>query len=161
MKNKIQSIEEIERWYSEEDPWHYDQSSNDEMRKINFLSVLPKNITYERVLDIGCGNGFMTVDLPGEVIIGCDISCNAINYAKKRAEKLNRTNITFKNMSIFDCSPENLGGFFDLIVINDVLYSQYIGDSISLVHLIVDNILKDCGYLAVSHISNMKITHFP
>src|SRR3989339_1917773 len=107
----IQSKEELEDWYNCDDPWKYDNDPHDIKRKEIFFSELPvKN--FINILDIGCGNGFITNDLPGKSIIGVDYSTKAIEQAKSKCKK----NIKFIQASIFDLN-QVFDKKFDLIVI--------------------------------------------
>lgn len=152
----IQTKEELEIWYKEEDPWGYFSSLEDDKRKAVLLSEIPER-KYKRVLDIGCGNGFITKDLPGEQIVGIDISEKAIKYAKKKFEN---ERIKFECLSIFELNNRDLQKF-DLIVITGVLYPQYIGNSNSLIYLIIDRLLSHNGVLVSVHISEWYNSYFP
>ena len=57
----MQTKQELEDWYSVEDPWHYKTTDDDLYRKNTILSILDN---YETALDIGCGEGFVTTHLP-------------------------------------------------------------------------------------------------
>ncbi len=70
---RLQDIEELEKWHQRKDPWGYESNPDDTLRKEILLSAIPDK-TYQQVLDIGCGQGFVTVDLPGNFILGVDIS---------------------------------------------------------------------------------------
>ena len=98
---------ELEKWYEREDPWGYSLHPDDRVRKEKILSLLTLyGITPEKTLDVGCGEGWLTKDLPGK-LTGWDASVNA--------------------MMRF---PENVGpwdgtGKFDLVVTTGTLYNQY------------------------------------
>jgi hypothetical protein len=70
----MQSKEELENWYLREDPWNYKTTKDDYFRKEKILSLLKK---YDKALDIGCGEGFITKDLPANEIFGIELSDNA------------------------------------------------------------------------------------
>lgn len=151
----IQSREEIEKWYKTKDPWQYENSKDDQIRKDILLSELPPK-EYRHVLDIGCGQGFITRDLPGVNIIGVDIS----NQAIKQAQQYQNEKITFIRKSIFEL--HNLfSDHFDLIIITGVLYKHYIGNSIKLIYIIIDELLHDRGILASVHINSWYECRFP
>jgi len=156
---ELQTQKELDEFYISEDPWEYDKTPDDLKRRDELIYILPKQ-KYKRTLDLGCGNGFLTIHLPGESIIGCDISENAILYAKERANKKNRENIKFLQMNIFDCCPEKIG-VFDLIVITGILYPQYIGSGNSIIRLIVDKLLHSNGILVCCHIDEWYNIRFP
>jgi len=83
----IQSLDEIEKWYKTKDPWQYETTKDDLLRKDILLSELPSQI-YNHVLDIGCGHGYITRDLPGKKIIGVDISKEAIKQLQEMGLKV-------------------------------------------------------------------------
>lgn len=143
----IQETGAIEEFYTSSDPWNYDKTPDDQTRIEMLLSELPKQ-SYERVLDIGCGNGFLTAHLPGKEIIGVDVSEKALNWAQKRCSD---SRYSFRQAGIFDLHPEQLGTF-DLIVITGVLYPQYIGNALELTRLRIDSILRPSGILMHAHI---------
>lgn len=160
---QIQTTEELDLFYAESDPWGYDHNADDAERRQRLLSLIPER-GYGRVLDIGCGNGIVTMDLPGEEVIGCDLSSRAIAHATERAEQKARSEEhprhRFLVRSIFDLNPE-IDGTFDLIVITGVLYPQYIGSSMSLVHRIIDRVLRPGGVLVHCHIAEWMTLGFP
>lgn len=151
----IQPLDEIERWHKIKDPWKYENSQDDQLRKHLLLSELPSK-NYSRVLDIGCGQGFITRDLPGDSIIGVDVSSEAIKHAKKYEDE----RISFMQCSIFELNNK-LHDKFDLIIITGVLYPQYIGDSLNLVYIIIDNLLKENGIIISVHINSWYKAKFP
>ncbi len=65
---------EIEDWYKISDPWSYKSTHDDIVRKARILAMLD---SYDNALDIGCGEGFVTKDIPAKNIFGLDISDNA------------------------------------------------------------------------------------
>lgn len=71
----------------------------------------------ERVLDVGCGPGFIASLLPGVDYVGIDIDERYIRYAKR----------TFADVGTFHCfelTEENASvlGKFDVIMLNGVLH---------------------------------------
>lgn len=160
MPREIQSLTELERFYQEPDPWGYDTTPDDAARRARLLAQLP-TLPYKRVLDIGCGNAFVTAYLPGDVVVGCDLSTNAIHWACRRVglrPDIGRFN--FRVGSIFDLRSDE-HGHFDLIVITGVLYPQYIGQGFSLVREIVDDLLLPGGILISCHIADWSPWRFP
>lgn len=151
----IQNKKELDDFHSVLDPWGYENHPDDRMRKEFLLSEIPHG-NYKNVLDIGCGQGFITNNLPGENIFGIDISSEAIKNAKKYCAK----NIKFYQGSIFEI--DQLFDFqFDIIYITGVLYPQYIGDSNNLIYLLVDKVLKEGGVLVCVHIDEWYKSQFP
>lgn len=151
----IQSKEELEDWYSKNDPWGYFNNTDDKIRKEKILSSIPAR-EYENVLDIGCGNGFITSGLPGKNIFGLEISEKAVQWANDNA----KPNTKYVCGSVFDLPALNLPKM-DLIVITGVLYPQYISSSIRLVNLLIDDQLNKDGILLCSHIFDWYKSRFP
>jgi SAM-dependent methyltransferase len=151
----IQPKDELEDWYSSEDPWGYYNNPHDTQRKERILAAIPKG-NYENVLDIGAGNGFLTKDLPGRHIIGTDISEKAVEFANRHTPE----HVRFLAGSLFDLSEMDLPPM-DLVVITGVLYPQYIGKSIRLIYILIDQILKPGGILLCSHIFDWYKLRFP
>jgi len=152
----LQPIAELEKWWEKEDPWNYNQNPDDQNRRAMLLSLLPKK-QYERILDIGCGDGFITSRLPGREVIGVDVSTNAIQQAQKNS----LPHIQYQLCSLFDLPTMGWAQNFDLIVITGVLYPQYIGDSELLAYLIIDNLLQSTGHLVSCHIDEWYSSRFP
>jgi SAM-dependent methyltransferase len=157
----IQSVEELEKFYSKADPWDYDDTLDDAERKARLLALLPQQ-TFSRTLDIGCGNGFVTVELPGEEVVGVDISANAIRFARERADlRPDASRFSFQAASIFELADFSDPGAFDLIVLTGVIYGQYIGNAFASVRLIIDRLLEPGGYLVSCHIDEWSPWRFP
>jgi 2-polyprenyl-3-methyl-5-hydroxy-6-metoxy-1,4-benzoquinol methylase len=154
-KNSIQPITDLETWHKKEDPWGYENHPDDLKRKNILISEIPKK-EYGRVLDIGCGQGFITRFLPGAEILGMDISHAAIHHARK----YENARLKFHQGSLFDLSQDQEESY-DLIVITGVLYPQYIGNSLTLVYRIIDRILRPNGILASVHIDAWYKARFP
>jgi 2-polyprenyl-3-methyl-5-hydroxy-6-metoxy-1,4-benzoquinol methylase len=152
----LQSIDELEKWYERPDPWDYESNPDDLKRRAMLLSVLSER-KYKKVLDIGCGDGFVTVRLPGEEIIGADISANAIGHARKKAPP----HVKYNQCSLFDLPGLGWGQSFDLIVITGVLYPHYIGDTEALACIIIDDLLQPGGHLVSCHIEEWYRARFP
>lgn len=152
----IQSKEELERWYSTSDPWDYDVHPDDEKRRDMLLSELPDR-PYTDVLDIGCGNAFITRNLPGCNVLGMDISEAAITYARQFQDDRRK----FISGSIFNLNHLLPGRTFDLVVITGVLYPQYIGKAHNLIYLLIDSVLAKDGILVTVHIDEWYRARFP
>ena len=102
----METKEELEHWYAVADPWLYKQTPEDEIRKNLILDFLPLN--YQRALDVGCGEGFVTTDLPAIEIHGIEISDNAARRLPWNVKRVH--------------SPE---GLYDLVMTTGTLYQQY------------------------------------
>jgi SAM-dependent methyltransferase len=152
----VQSKEELDGFYTERDPWGYRSNKDDAMRRARLLSVIPRK-QYCRVLEIGCGDGFVTSQLPGDAVIGIDLSRRAIEYARGQAD----VRTTFRQMSLFDLPYAGWRNTFDLIVIAGMLYPQFIGEGARLVTLIVDDLLLPGGHLITAHIFEWYRLRFP
>lgn len=156
----IQSGDDLDRFYVEQDPWGYANHPDDGRRKIELLSLIPL-IKFRRTLDIGCGNGFLTFDLPGLDVVGVDISAAAVSWAEHaRNVHPDGRRFSFFASSLFDLDPEKTGSF-DLIVITGVLYPQYIGKTASLARQKIDSLLEEGGVLVSCHISEWHPPRFP
>ncbi len=152
----LQSKDELEDWYSSgEDPWDYYRNPADALRKARILAAIP-TWEFEDVLDIGCGNGFLTKDLPGKRITGIDVSEKAVAWASQRAP----AHIRYLPGSLFDIPDLDLPQM-DLVVITGVLYPQYIAKAMRLVYVLIDRILKPGGILLCSHIYEWYAARFP
>ena len=102
----MQTKEELEHWYAVSDPWLYRQTLDDQIRKDLILDFLP--LKYQRALDIGCGEGFVTTDLPAIDIHGIEISDNAAHRLPWNVKRVHQ--------------PE---GVYDLVMTTGTLYHQY------------------------------------
>jgi len=151
----LQDIKEIEHWYRNDDPWGYETNPEDMKRKKILLSELPSR-EYHSVLDIGCGHGFVTRDLPGRRITGVDISSEAIQQAKRYETE----RVSFLEGSLFDL-PNTLPEKHDLIIVTGLLYSQYIGHALNLAYLVIDRLLMPGGILVSVHIDEWYRARFP
>ncbi len=103
----MQTKTDIEDWYKTADPWGYETNPDDLDRKKRILKAIPRGY-YPRAIDIGCGEGWITKDLPADKIDG-------IEWSDTAAERL----------------PDNVRrvlkpiGYYDLIIVTGVLYKQY------------------------------------
>lgn len=101
----MQSKEEIEKEAEIEDHWGYETNEWDTFRKNKILSLLKE---YNRALDIGAHEGFITRDLPAKEIHAYELSDNA---AKRLPEGILRVT-----------EPT---GEYDLIVATGIMYQHY------------------------------------
>lgn len=151
----LQAHDELEAWHRADDPWGFETHPDDARRKAVLLAELPRR-PYENVLDIGCGQGFVTRDLPGRRILGVDVSAEAVARARRHCSE----RLRFETASLFDLEP-SIGAPFDLVVVTGVLYPQYIGKATTLVYDIVDRLLADDGILVSVHIDAWLEARFP
>lgn len=98
----------FEDWYDKTDPWSYRTTSDDSQRKSIILQTLQPYGVFKRALDIGCGEGFITEDLPAASIDGLEISDKA---AARLAPNIRRVLV-----------PD---GRYDLVVTTGTLYREY------------------------------------
>lgn len=111
----MQSAQELESWYSEPDRWGY-FSNPEDSKRLNYLIdtiKIGKN-QYERALDVGCGEGFITRHLPANEIHGLDISNNALNRLPENVIPIQKPI-----------------GKYDLVISSGTLYSQYDHESMA------------------------------
>jgi predicted TPR repeat methyltransferase len=77
--NILQPLDDLEKFWGNPDPWGYENNPDDLNRRAKLLSVLPEK-EYQKVLDLGCRNGFVTTHLPGKEITGLDLSINVVKH---------------------------------------------------------------------------------
>lgn len=160
MSDKLQSVAELDAFYAKADPWGYQHHPDDRRRQAELLGLLPER-HYGRVLDIGCGDGFVTFSLPGDEVTGVDISPRAIGLARAAAAgRQGGGRFRFLAASLFDLDLLHLGQF-DLVVVTGVLYPQYIGNAVSVARLRIDGLLVAGGILATCHIREWNPPRFP
>jgi len=87
----------------------------------NYLSILKYVRKGEKVLEVGCGEGILSVMIAkkGNQVIGCDISRPNLGVAKERAKREN-----LKNIEFLECDACNLpfpDNSFDLVIADNVL----------------------------------------
>lgn len=108
----MQPKDEIEKAYEKPDPWGFQTHVEDQKRKARILEVIagyvPEGGLFQRALDIGAGEGWITKDLPAIALEAFEISKNA----KSRLPE------TVKGV-------EDPSGFYDLIIATGVLYGHY------------------------------------
>jgi SAM-dependent methyltransferase len=152
----IQPIEELDSFYDKPDPWGYDEHPDDALRTDMVLAHLP-DIPFRRVLDIGCGNGFLTARLPGKEVVGVDISEKALGWARKRCRG---RRYSFIRSGLLELDADQLGQF-DLVVMTGVAYPQYIGSALALAQIRIDSVLEPGGWLLHVHITDWFKGSFP
>lgn len=156
---EIQTSDELDRFFSVFDPWGYEGNGEDDRRVAQMLSALPE-LSFDRVLDVGCGSGYLTVCLPGRKVVGIDLSPNAVHWAVKRAQRCGLSHVAFEVGSIFELSAFSQESF-DLIVVTGVLYRQYIGHASVAVMDGLMRLLKPGGHLVHAHIEEWFELSFP
>lgn len=107
----MQTKLELEKWYDTEDPWGYRSNPEDIKRRKMIIDMLHRHMPsngYQKAIDIGCGEGFITTQLPASSIHGIDLSDNALNRVPD---------------NVIPVSIPN--GLYDLVVSTGTLYPQY------------------------------------
>lgn len=104
----MQSKEDLEAFYETVDPWEYEKYDWERREWIlAILNQVKPSKRFYRALDIGCGEGFISDELPALHIYGTEISDNAA----KRLRDTKRV-----------VTPK---GKYDLVTACGVLYPQY------------------------------------
>lgn len=108
----MQDPREIEASYQTPDPWGYKTNPDDAMRKQRILDIIasvPKfGNHFERALDIGAGEGWITESLPADAIFGFEISDTAASRFSKIVQRTTEPS-----------------GKYDLIIATGVMYGHY------------------------------------
>src|SRR5919108_3389725 len=101
------------------DPWDIETSAYERDRCAQLLKRL-EGRRYPRVLELGCGAGYLTRQLAphADHIVALDISQTAIDRA--RALSTGQTAVDFRVANIMDYKPQ-IDGPWDLIVFSDTL----------------------------------------
>ena len=102
--------------------WGGVKTAYTQMPELPYLPLIPETLTEKkskRVLDLGCGSGWLSVFLSrqGFDVVGIDISQHAIELARNWAEKEDLA-IQFQAYDIANVPFE--GGSFDAIVANSI-----------------------------------------
>lgn len=129
-----QSRDDLERWYNVPDPWGFETHPDDQDRKRRILAAIPGR--FKRALDIGCGEGWITKDLPAGVIHGFELS----EAARARIPK---------PVVAVDAPTQR----YDLVLLTGVLYDQY--DHGALVDLVRKHAAKGAVVLTC-HIKDLE-----
>jgi SAM-dependent methyltransferase len=156
----IQSRHDLERLYRDPDPFKDEKNPNSAKRRDFLISEIPSG-PYQRTLDIGCGNGFITRALPGDAVVGLDIAAAAVEAAKQHPQN-NVSRLSFRQGTLFHLEAllaDN--GPFDLVVLSNILYPQYIGFAKAFVYQQVDAILAQGGTLVCCHDDALYRARFP
>lgn len=98
----------FETWYDKADPWSYRSNSDDIRRKKYILNLVEKYGPFDRAIDIGCGEGFITEDIKATEVYGLEISDKAAARFKPNVKRA--------------LVPE---GKYDLVLTAGTLYKEY------------------------------------
>jgi predicted TPR repeat methyltransferase len=101
------------------DPWDFESSAYERDRCVHLLKMLAGQ-RYTRVLEIGCGAGYLTRLLAphADQLVALDISQTAIERA--RALSTRQTGVDFRVANIMEYKPQ-ADGPWDLIVFSDTM----------------------------------------
>jgi 2-polyprenyl-3-methyl-5-hydroxy-6-metoxy-1,4-benzoquinol methylase len=102
-----------------------------------FFYNLIGNIYSQRILEIGCGQGWLSMKLAkeGAIIHGIDISGETIKTANSDAERQGIQNAMFSKMSIEDLKFEE--NIFDIVIGSAILHHTDIHRSIENIHKVL------------------------
>jgi SAM-dependent methyltransferase len=114
---KIRSF--MDNLWERGDPWDFASSVYERDRCVQLLKML-EGRRYARVLEIGCGAGYLTRLLAphADHVVALDISQTAIDRA--RASGAGQAAIDFRVVNIMDYKPQD-DGPWDLIVFSDTI----------------------------------------
>ena len=118
----MKSKADLEKWYSKEDPWGYNNTVRDKIRRailLKHLEVVFSDASKKTVLDAGCGEGYITKDVASHYnceVDAFDISENALAIARRRNS---RENINYFQLDLNDYAPDKQ---YDLIMCEETLY---------------------------------------
>jgi hypothetical protein len=104
----MQSKAEIEEWYTKPDPWGYEGTQDDIDRRSIILRTCGEAMFYDRALDIGSGEGFITAHLPAKEIEAYEISDNAAARLPWNVRRVIKPT-----------------GKYDLIIVMGMMYAHY------------------------------------
>lgn len=129
----MQTKQDIEEWYKNPDPWGYETNPDDAERKRRIIAALGDK-KFKRALDIGCGEGWITKDLPAKEIHGLEWSDTAARRIPKPVAVISKP-----------------VGKYDLIVVTGVMYKQY--NYLAMAEMIEDHIAPG-GTILSCHIED-------
>ena len=104
----MQPFKEIEESYNNPDPWGYQSNRDDILRRDILIDISKRFGPYERCLDIGAGEGWITKMYPAKEIFGYELSHQA---AARFPPNVNRATV--------------IKGKYDLICATGVFYRHY------------------------------------
>jgi len=105
----MQPLHELEQWYEQADPWNYQKDPEDQYRKSFYLAIVEDvGPNFNKALDIGAGEGWITKDLPAPEIHALEVSDNASSRLPPNVRRV--------------LAPE---GHYDFVMATGLLYPQY------------------------------------
>lgn len=106
----VKTKKEMEDLYENPDPWGFFSESEDDRRRLDrTLHVVGWGYrTYSRALDVGCGEGYITRQLPAAEVHGIDLSEKALSRLPGNVVPVQ--------------APV---GKYDLVISTNTMYAQY------------------------------------
>lgn len=104
----MQTAHSIEQFYEKPDPWAFQTNPADHYRKGRIIGTLYGFGPFESALDIACGEGWITQDIPAREIFGYELSQKAA--------------LRFPSVVKHVTNPI---GKFDLVMVTGALYAHY------------------------------------
>lgn len=109
--------------------------------------------TDPRILDLGCGDGFMTAEIentwPNARVCGLDYSLPSIQAAVRRCRRV--------EFAVADaCAPPYLDGVFDLVVCNNIW--EHVPDPLALLRAI-SRVLRPRGVVVITTPNRYRLTN--
>lgn len=145
-----------DEYESSSDPFGYENNPEDLKRLHILLNLIPE-MTLDRVLDLGCGNGFVTSEINNaQEVVGIDSSQKAVDLANYRFKKNQLKNHMAIQKNILTDSVSELGKF-NLIIVTGTFYTHYLGHNHKLIESKCNELLKIMGYMISTHI--LEIPH--
>lgn len=137
------------------DPWGYESNPEDQIRLRQIKSFLPDDYKGKRFLDIGCGEGYVSLEIRGVNLVGIDTSPIAVDSFNRRARLrgMHETHTAHKGSILDDLASY---GEFDFVIVTGVLYPHYVGKSANFINRSIEERLKKGGYLLSVHIAEMN-----
>lgn len=138
--------------YKTPDPFGVKTDPADAFRKNRILDITEEILRnwcglerFARALDIGCGEGFITVDFPATEIWGYDVSDVAL-------ERFPSGGGTRGGHVLLTSDPDKITGMFDLILAAGVMVREY--DFKSIIKLIEDHA---CGIVVICQTDQTEV----
>ncbi len=100
--------ENMDEFYKTVDPWGFQSNPDDQRRKEKIICALGKYAPYNRAIDLGAGEGWITKDLPAKSIFAYEISDVAKSRLPENVQAVNEPS-----------------GKYDLVIATGVLYKHY------------------------------------